>query len=465
MSNRGVLLQLVARGDDYNKLYHNNINSDKSNEITLFKSKTKKITNFAEAPFSMPPEKKANWGDKVFFKIKKYGDLLGNAYIAFELPEISVTDIIGLNENERNTNYRVRWNEYIGNIAIEYVQLRIGGQIFDKQSGEFLQFYSDLYDTTWSKLCMLGHEKHLILPTTKIDKQYVYVPLKFFFNRDYDKLLPLCALQYHDIEIEVKLRNWDDMYYVLSTVQDETSPTETKTSKIHFAHTNYKLTQKNINNFRLDCNLIFLDKEEREQVSQSRHEFLITQVQELKTTVKNVDRVKLNFQNSIKELIFVLQNQSNINNYEIFNYSGKPQYLPVGTTSITSTLWEQIPNKHLLNDARLLFHGYERVPTRDYKYWHYIQNYENYRNTILHNIYMYNFGLSKSEHTGSCNFNEIEDVVLELSLSNSSTEYIHYTNNDTVNIGPDTTCNFTIYATSYNVIVIDKGLAQLAHPL
>ena len=464
MTSTGALLQLVAKGDDYTDLFHNDLKGEDKNNISLFKSSYKKITNFSETPFSLSSENAPRWGGKAFFKVKKYGDLLGNMYLAFELPSISVTDIVGLSESERNTEYRIRWNEYVGNVAIEYVILRIGGQQIDKISGEYMQFYSDMYDTTWSKLCMLGHEKHMIFPNRKIESQYVYVPLKFFFNKDPSNYLPLCALQYHDIEIEVKIRDWNDMYYVLKELTNDVDASESKKSKLYFAHTNNTIAEKQFSNFRLDCNYIFLDTEERKLISQSKYEILMTQVQELKTTVSHLSRVKLNFQNSIKELFFVLNNQSNIDLSEVYNYSGKQKYLPVGTTNITEILWEQIPERHLLKNASLIFDGNDRVPKRDYKYWQYIQNYENYRNTLQHNICMYNFGMTRNEHTGSCNFSEMENDILELELSEQTTEFIHYTNADTVTIGPNNTCLLNVYATSYNVFIIENGLSEVKFP-
>ena len=119
-------------------------------------------------------------GDTITFKVNKFGDLLSNMYLSFELPEIDVTDIVGLTESISTSSFRLKWQNYIGNNIIEKVILRIGGQKIDEQTGEFLQFYTDLYDTTWSKMCMIGHRPSLLLPSTKIQKQYIYTPLKFF---------------------------------------------------------------------------------------------------------------------------------------------------------------------------------------------------------------------------------------------------------------------------------------------
>ena len=241
-ATRGSLLQLIAKGNIDKYLYEDL--DDVKIEKSIFKSEIKKITNFSDSTVSLYPENSPSWGDTVTFKINRYGDLLSNMYLSFELPQISVEDIDGLSESIATSNYRIKWQDYIGNVAIDKIVLRIGGQKIDEQTGEYMQFHTDLYDKTWSKLCMIGHEKNLIIPSTKIDKQYVYVPLKFFFCNDLMKSLPIYALNYHDIEIEVKLRRWEDLYFVLSTITDNVSDSESKTSKLFYKHTNNSISKK-----------------------------------------------------------------------------------------------------------------------------------------------------------------------------------------------------------------------------
>jgi hypothetical protein len=458
MASKGSLLQLIARGEMDDKLI------DKDIRKTLFKGSINKITNFSEASFSLYPENSPSWGDTITFKVGKYADLLTNIYLVLELPELSVTNINGLSENERTSTYRVRWNEFIGNSIINKIILRIGGQKIDEYSGEYIQFHTDLYDTNWSKLCMLGHDISLIRPNTKIDKQYIYVPLKFFFCDNINKALPIYALNYHDIEIEIKLNTWDKSYYVLKEVTDETSASESKTSKNYFAHTNDTITKKNFMNLRLDCNYIFLDDEERNYFKDNNHEILITQVQYQESSVLSNQKIFLNFNNPIKELFFVIQKQENRDLGEIFNFSGKSKYLPVGTTEFTERLWEQIPHKHLLDKASLQFNGVDRVTEKDYKYWHLVQNYEHYRNTLVHNIYAFSFGLLNKENMGSCNFSELENVCLTIKLSESETKFIHYSNADTITVGPENNNIFKIYGINYNIFKIQDGMGELMFP-
>lgn len=458
MSTKGSLIQLIAKSDIDEFLLSDDIKD------SMFKRKLNKITNFSESTISLYPVNSPSWGDTITFKISRYADLLTNIYLMLELPEISVEDIEGLSEDVRTSNYRVRWNEFVGNALIDKIILRIGGQKIDEQTGEYIQFYTDLYDSTWSKFCMLGHDKSMIRPNTKIDKQSLYIPLKFFFCNDVNKALPMYALNYHEVEIEVKLKSWDKLYFVLKEVTDEVSGSESRTSKNYFAHTNNIISQKNLSGLRLDCNYIFLDDIERDYMIKNKHQFLITQVQYQEQTCLKNQSVFLNFNNPIKEFFFVIQKKENIDLGEIFNYSGKSNYLPVGTTTFTERLWEQIPHKHLLDKATFKLENNDRVSEKDYKYWHLVQNYEHYRNTLLHNIYMYSFGLSRNDNTGSCNFSEVDNVELSVSLINSSTEFIHYTDNNTVTIGPENNSIIKVYGINYNIFTIDSGMGSVLFP-
>lgn len=462
-ATRGSLLQLIAKGEIDKYLYEHSSKKNIEIKQSIFKNEIKKISNFSNSTISVYPENSPSWGDTVTFKLSRYGDLLSNMYLSFELPQISVEDIEGMSENIATSNFRIKWQDYIGNIAIEKITLRIGGQKIDEHTGEYIQFHTDLYDKTWSKLCMIGHEKNLILPSTKIDKQYVYVPLQFFFCNNITKALPIYALNYHDIEIEVKLRRWEDLYFVLSTLTDNISDTESKTSKIFYSHTNNTIEKKNLSGLRLDCNYIFLDENERNYFMNNKHEILIEQVQYQEQSILSNEKIFLNFNNPIKELVYVFQSDDIQNLGEIFNYSGKPKYLPSSISEFTEMLWLQIPDRHLLDKASMQFNGNDRISEKDYKFWHLVQNYEVYRNKLEHNLYTFSFGLYKNDNTGSCNFSELDEVSLTIKLSESTNE-IYHRNGSTTSIGPGTSNKIKVYGVNYNIFKIDSGMGAVMFP-
>jgi len=473
--SRGALLQLVAKGEVDEYLTDNSIKK------SIFQSVYKKITNFSVAPYSFYPTGNSTWGDTIRFRINKIGDLISNMYLVLELPHLSVADILDASPTDNNvvnSTLRVKWNDYIGNTIIENVKLKIGGQTIDEMTGEYLQFNTELYDYCWSKICMMGHHPSLTFPKTIIEGQYIYIPLRFFFCNDITKALPIIALEYHDVEIEIKLRTWDYTYLVLSQIT-AFDGIDHMISKMNFSHTDYKIAKKEYTDIRLDCRFIFLDDNERVDMVKKRHEILITQTQKLITYCNNNDSIYLNFTNPIKELVFAFQRTDYAQLGELFNYSGKPVYIPLNPDNtmvpeITDRLWNQIPDKHLLENMSIEFNGVERVPTRDYKYWHFVQNYECYKTKFDHNIYMYSFGLNSKENMGSCNFSMLETIRLNVTLSKSDTySYLvlpdplnpEITVSPSITVGPSNNTSIRIYATNYNVFVIESGMGGIMYTI
>jgi len=464
--SRGALLQLVAKNEIDNYLIDNTI------KTTLFQNNVKKISNFSQAPFSFYTTGNSTWGDTIRFRINKIGDLMSHMYLVLKLPSLSVEDINDCSptdNNIRTSTLRVKWNDYIGNTIIENVILRIGGQIIDEMSGEYLQFHTELYDLSWSKICMVGHHNSLTFPQTIIEEQYIYIPLRFSFCTDISKALPIIALEYHDIDVEIKLRSWDYSHLILSRVSNNDG-ISIEVSKKNFSHTDYHIIKKDFIDIRLDCNFIFLDETERINIVKKRHEILITQTQKLIVQCNKTDAIYLNFINPIKDLIFAFQRCDYYNLGEILNYSGKPLFIPLNGSTIESTitdrLWDQIPDKHLLENMSIEFNGIERMPKRDYKYWHYVQNYENYRTKMEHNLYMYSFGLNSKDNMGSCNFSMIDSVRLNIELSKTETYPFLITNDTkTITVGPSNCTTVKIYANNYNIFVIENGMGGLMYAI
>ena len=463
MSN-GAILQLESKNEFDEILFTDDI------KMSEFKNTFKKTTNFSEVPYSFYPTGKATWGDRMVFKINKVGDLLTNMYMTIELPEINVTQIIGLNEDIVTSNYRVKWQDYIGYTMIEKATLRIGGQIIQEMTGEYMMCYTDLYDNAWITSSLCGHDLNIITPQLQTYKQYIYVPLRFFNCGNYNSALPVNALRYHEIEVEIKLKSWDSVYLVLQQLTDVKSTDGTKTDpdSYKYGHTINKLPQVDFNNIRLDCNFVFLESNEREYFLKNKLNILITQVQMVEQTCSKQDTIYLNFTNPIREFYFLLSKSEY--SKESFCYSGKPQFAPYKASppgpnppEFSKSLWNQIPEKDLLAEASLQFNNVDRVPYKDYKYWFSVQNYETFKCRPLHLIYLYSFGLTnKKMNCGSCNFSEFDSVTLNIRLAGSDIRRYHLVETDyQLELGPENSTRIVVFGVNYNILQIEDGMAQL----
>ena len=125
-----------------------------------------------------------------------------------------------------------------------------------------------------------------------------YIPLQFWFCRNPGLALPLIALQYHDVNLNVTFSPFTNFATVL--VQQN----------------NYNNVFKLPQSIKFYGDYVYLDSIERRQFANNSHEYLIEQLQ--KKTSQNQNNIKLNFTNPVKEII--ISGQPN-NPYQLLNYS------------------------------------------------------------------------------------------------------------------------------------------------
>src|SRR5439155_4433753 len=131
------------------------------------------------------------------------------------------------------------------------------------------------------------------------------IPLQFWFCRYSGLAIPLIALEYHDVTIEIKFRKFEELCYI----EPETTIRVCNFEEgIHLDEVPDEIGV-NISALLL-IDYIYLDTIERKRFAQSSHEYLIDQLQMLEQ--KNVIQQKIqininNFVHPCKELIWVSQ--------------------------------------------------------------------------------------------------------------------------------------------------------------
>jgi hypothetical protein len=114
-----------------------------------------------------------------------------------------------------------RFAQRLGHTLVREVQVEIGGQCIDTHYGEWLELWSQLTLTSET----LGGLRSLVDGNIRdtspelVDaangqrkdksgnKRKLYIPLQFWFNRNPGLALPLIALQYHEVKINVFLED------------------------------------------------------------------------------------------------------------------------------------------------------------------------------------------------------------------------------------------------------------------
>ena len=250
-----------------------------------------------------------------------------------------------------------------------------------------------------------------------------WTPLPFWFCRNPGLAIPLIALQYHEVKLNLTYRDW---------MSD---------SDTNFGH---DLKPE------IWVDYIYLDTDERRRFAQVSHEYLIEQVQHQSKTISSQafkEDINLIFNHPVKELIWVPSNRSTNN----------AESTPLILNSSTASTYQ------------LKLNGQDRFAKMDSTYFTRVQPWKyhtggslNWSNgsggtragRILANtlqsdyINVYSFALKPEEHqpSGTCNFSRIDSAVLKCDA------------NYTTSAG-----TLDIYAVNYNVLRIMSGMGGLAY--
>jgi hypothetical protein len=237
---------------------------------------------------------------------------------------------------------------------------------------------------------------------TSLEK--MFIPLQFWFCRNPGLALPLIALQYHEVKLNLT-------FGVVGNVTETAAAT---------------LTAK------LFVDYIYLDTDERRRFAQVSHEYLIEQLQ-FQDSASGTTH-DLNFNHPVKELI----------------WTG-------GVGAASTTLGPSTPVAPAAGNYKLTLNGHDRFASRDVTYFTRVQVWQHHTgvsgldlvaatpgNDAEDNIAVYSFALNPEEHqpSGTCNFSRIDNAQLKKDGA-AGTLYI--------------------YAVNYNVLRIMSGMGGLAY--
>jgi hypothetical protein len=295
---------------------------------------------------------------------------------------------------------------------------------------------------------MVGANAHNVSTKLGQGQSYeLYVPLEFWFCRNVGLALPLIALQYHEVKINIEYESetlMKDLNATNYTYQEEltakTSPTATVPVANNALPGATGLTLK-LEKATLWVDYIFLDTDERRRFAQLSHEYLIEQLQftgadSITSSGESMKSIRMNFNHPCKELIWTIKNTSSSiywNNYSTGGTGGGNDHLD-STNPVTS--------------AKIMLNGNDRFATRKGDYFSLVQPYQHHENTpdkFHQGINVYSFALKPEEHqpSGTLNMSRIDTAVLSLSSQ--------------------TTGVISIYAVNYNVLRILSGMGGLAY--
>ena len=361
-------------------------------QITFFKVVYRRHTNFSMESIQQTFNGAIDFDRKVTCTISRNGDLIHRIYLQVEFS--ANTELLS----------------WAGHKLIKSVEIEIGGQRIDKHYGDWLHIWNELTQTAGHyngyQQMVSGTEygDDLSATPSASDSQVLYIPLQFWFCRNPGLALPLIALQYHEVKINIEFAS--------------------KNSVINGS-------AGGLNDASLFVDYIYLDTDERRRFAQVSHEYLIEQLQFTGDETAS-NKIKLNFNHPVKELIWVEKEDN----------SAVGDYV---------TTYES---------AKLQLNGHERFSARKPNYFQLVQPYQHHERVPVDawkttdatsytgtGINVYSFALKPEEHqpSGTCNMSRIDNATLNL---------VGIKQNEN---------NVKVFAVNYNVLRIMSGMGGLAY--
>ena len=378
-------------------------------QITFFKVVYRRHTNFSMESIEQSFNGQNVLGGKVTAVISRNGDLIHKMYVSASFLKSGDAD---------SANF--------GTALLKTVELEIGGQKIDKLYTDWLETWAELTEVNPAGRIARVSADNLVANTgstlyqkmtgsggiksndNDTDFNNLTIPLPFWFCKNVGLALPLIALQYHEVKVEIEYGSAAEMDATSSTTLATTAPPS------------------------LWVDYIYLDTDERRRFAQVSHEYLIEQVQRLVTSgTGSGTSLELNFNHPVKELIWI----------------GQPAIGGLKRGLSTPVRWVDLAQTV---NVQLKLNGHDRFEKRNGLYFTRCQVWQYHTGfggvTEKDSIGVYSFALKPEEHqpSGTCNFSRIDDARLDISGGALATDLI-------------------VYAVNYNVLRIMSGMGGLAY--
>jgi hypothetical protein len=397
----GGLMQLVAYGAQDVYLTGNP-------QITFFKVVYRRHTNFSMESIRQTPNGTLPIQSVT---LARNGDLVHKIYIEWAgAPSLSIPDTSSILNSVPDISLTA---STAPSSSIDNIEVEIGGQLIDRLTGEFIQHYGELTENNPTGSTRSMFQSSILRGKGPGYKDAAcWTPLPFWFCRNPGLAIPLIALQYHEVKLNLTYRDW-----VPNISGRDLKP-------------------------EVWVDYIYLDTDERRRFAQVSHEYLIEQVQhQSKEFSSQKDEVNLIFNHPVKELIWVPSSRSGSQETTPKPFEGTYQLKLNGQdrfAKMDSTYFTRVqPWKYHTGGSLNLVDSGTRLDSM-------LKN-----NFITDYIHVYSFALKPEEHqpSGTCNFSRIDSAVLKYDLTSTG-------------ISGST---LDIYAINYNVLRIMSGMGGLAY--
>jgi hypothetical protein len=421
-------------------------------------------------------------GNRVSVNIARNGDLLKGLCLHYNpskiVPTQSAINMVAT---------------HLGDSLMESFEIEIGGQVIDRHYSLWMsiwehlnrrpyqasyQFWADQNDGTEAPIYTHYYKtgyNHLainaiqLIVSGQLGLNYefqgpagtsnapteAYIPLKFWFCNNPGLALPLIALQYHEVKLNIQLASKEAL---VST---------------YAANFDYSLINIDLTSLKIFADYIYLDSAERKKFAQDSHEYLITQLQRQEyddnIVSNNTVTIDLNLKHPVKEIIFCGKATNTALRY-VPGVTGAYAQLSLGPASPNGIVFRPAstsPSYPYFGDSigdwiagdvtpvkmNLSFNQLPRFSPRNIKYFTRAQIWEHHTNmgSLLNQdcIGVYSFALRPEEYqpSGTANFSRI---------TNPRMVFTDFDNTIGERLNP-----LSIFAVNYNVLRIMSGMGSV----
>ena len=396
--------------------------------VSFFRHAYKNYANYVKDTREVSFKNGMKFGQTSGFRFDedgKYGDLVTNIIVSIDLPDVSTyTNING---------HKFGYCNGVGNAIAQNIALRIGGNLIDQHSSEWMDIYGQLTVKPGCKdnyNSMIQKYEDSDYTTTSFTGGRIYIPLQFWFCRNISArnstmVFPLCALYNSTIDLTLDIRSFLDILVSEDGVLTGAPLLDIVSSSLLIDY------------------VILEDAERRNYISVPKQMHIINQLQTFNFDIQ-AGTIDTSF--SLKsmrypviEIIFIVRRNDSQSSNDYFNYSNQP-------ISNISNKSNPIKNVHLM------FDGSDRIKITPASNFTQIEPSKVHTNTPLNKfIHVYSFALEPEkieQPNGICNFSELQEPILHLTFNT-----------------PMVASTLFIYAINYNILINSNGGATLLHML
>jgi hypothetical protein len=396
--------------------------------VSFFRNAYKNYSNYAKDTREVNFKNSVRFGQKSAFRFDedgKFGDLVTNIVVAIDLPDLTPYSNIN--------GYNFGYCNGVGNAIAKNIELRIGGNLIDHHTSEFLDIYGELTVKPGCKenyYNMIQKYSDNNYTTTSFTGGRIYIPLQFWFcrnitSRNSSLVFPLSSLYNSTIELTIEFRHFIDLIVTDDMVLTGAPNLEIQDSQLLIDY-------------------IILEEEERNRyINVPKQLNIINQIQNYEYSIDANTTEKIFSLKSMKypvtELIFIIRRNDSDNFNDYFNYSN-------------TNLLNIINKSNPIKNVRLMFDGKDRIKTSPASIFTQLEPTKVHTNTPVNKyIHVYSFALEPEkieQPNGVCNFSELQEPQIHLTFNTSLAASTLF-----------------IYAVNYNVLISIKGSGYLLHSL